>query len=102
MGSKGAGDRKSSVAKSGKRSGGYHEPPAPKPDNKLRRENGEQQFLAKEQLTVKKEIDVLMWDKSLKEPVFRTKVVTISADHIYDPNRGQLVVSPVCKEKKTK
>ena len=97
---KGPGDRKSQVAKAGKRSG-QAVYPAPISAERLRaKEAGEQQFQSPRQLTVERENTVIVHDKALKGFVERTKKVTINADYAWDVSRGRVISSPRFKEAK--
>ena len=93
--SKGSGERTSKVAKAGKRHGAVVYPPAPNPENQRRREAGEQQFIAKKQQYMTKEVDV--FDKNWKRGV---KTITVPIDFTYDVTRKRPVMSPKFSEKK--
>ena len=97
-----AGNRAASVAKAGKRSGHQEYPAAISSERRAAKEQGEQQFVAKEQMTVTIEVPVLMWDKALNGAVLRTKKVTSTAEYVFDATRGRVVYSPSFKEKTTK
>lgn len=97
-----ASDRENRLAKAGKKSGGFTMPPAPIPDRQLARDNGEQQFTAKQHLTVEREVTGIVYDKTLKLFVNRTRTITVAVDHLFDPTRGRLVLSPIFREKKEK
>lgn len=91
-------DRSAKVAKAGKRSGGFTMPPAKLVENQAGRDQGQQQFIAKQQLTVKREVPVLVWDKALNGVVRRIRTVTISTDYAMDTARGQIISSPKFQE----
>lgn len=97
-----SGNREAKVAKAGKRSGHTVYPAPISPERRAAKEQGEQQFVAKEQLTVTREIEVLVWDKALGGAVFRTKKITKEADYVFDASRGRVVYSPSFKEKASK
>lgn len=101
MGKKASGssNREAKVAKAGKRSGNTVWPAPISSERRAAKEQGEQQFVAKDQLTVTREVPVLMWDKALGGAVIRTKKVTSSAEYVFDPTRGRVVYSPSFKEK---
>lgn len=95
---KGPGDRKSSSAKAGKRHGTVTYPAPLSSERRAAKEQGEQQFVAKATQTVVLEREVLEWDKALRGAVLRTKKVTVPTEHIWDANRGRVIVSPRFKE----
>lgn len=97
---KGPGDRKSSTAKAGKRSGAYIDPPAAKSDRRAAREQGEQQFTAKAQQYVTRSKTVIVFDKALRGYVYRDRPYQISADYTMDASRGRVVSSPKFQEAK--
>lgn len=88
-------NREAKIAKAGKRSGGWNEPPAPKAENRAAREAGEQQFIAKQQLFIER--PKIVFDKNKMR--FIEKLVQIPVDQIFDPARGRLVRSPIFKDK---
>lgn len=93
--SSGSSDRKSQSAKAGKRHGHITYPPArTSAERQAARDQGEQQFVAKNQLTVEREIPWIVYDKALKSFVSSTKKITLPADHVFDLKRGRLVNSP--------
>lgn len=103
MGKKGGGgpgDRKSSSAKAGKRHGTITYPAPISSERFAAKEQGEQQFVAKKQLTAQREVNVLVWDKALRGVVMRPRNVTVSADYAWDADRGRIVSSPKFKEAK--
>jgi hypothetical protein len=98
--SSGSSDRKSQTAKAGKRHGHITYPPTmASAERQAARDQGEQQFLAKQQLTVEREATIIVWDKILKAFVYRTKKITLPTDSVLDVNRGRLVNSPRFKER---
>lgn len=97
--SSGSSDRKSQTAKAGKRHGHIDYPAMASADKIAAQEQGEQQFVAKRQLTVEREATVIVYDKALKAFVYRTKKITIPTDSVLDTNRGRLVNSPRFKER---
>lgn len=96
---KGPGDRKSQVAKAGKRSGQPVYPAAISNERRAAKEQGEQQFVATHQLTVEREATIIVHDKALKGFVERTKKITLAADYAWDSSRGRVISSPKFKEK---
>ncbi len=97
---KGTSTREAKVAKAGKRSGSFTEPPRPDQDKQNRRFMGEQQFYAPRQQTLKvtKE-NFIVWDKPSKSFVYRPKTEIISVEFTMDPSRGRVVTSPANKER---
>lgn len=104
MGKKSAGssNREAKVAKAGKRSGSTVWPASASAERLAAKEKGEQQFVSDKQLTVEREGTVIVFDQKLGQFVYRTKKVVLSAEHIYDTNRGRVVYSPSFKEKTNK
>lgn len=97
--SSGSSDRKSQTAKAGKRHGHVDYPAMASTERLAAKEQGEQQFVAKQTLTVEREGTVIVYDKALKAFVYRTKKVTMPTEHFYDDTRGRVVYSPKFKEK---
>lgn len=100
MGKKGGGgpgDRKSSTAKAGKRHGTITYPASISSERRAAKEQGEQQFVSPNQLSVTLEKPVIEWDKALRGAVIRTKKYTTSTNYIFDASRGRIVSSPVTK-----
>lgn len=97
--SSGSSDRKSLTAKAGKRHGHVNYPAMASAEKLAAQEQGEQQFVAKRQLTVERESTSIVYDKALKAFVYRTKKITIPTDSVVDPSRGRLVNSPRFKER---
>ncbi len=101
-GNQGSANRAATVAKAGKRSGQAIWPAPASSERIAAREQGEQQFVAKKQLTVEREVTKIEYDKALKGFVERTRKITSSAEYLYDPNRGRVVYNPFFKEKASK
>lgn len=97
--SSGSSDRKSQTAKAGKRHGHVNYPAMASAEKLAAQEQGNQQFVAKRQLTVERESTVIVYDKALKAFVYRTKKITIPTDSVVDAKRGRLVNSPRFKER---
>lgn len=97
-----AGNREAKVAKAGKRSGNQVYPAPISSERRAAKEQGEQQFIAKEQLTVARDVELIVYDKALGGFVYRTKKVIKEADYVFDANRGRVVYSPSFKEKVNK
>lgn len=103
MGKKAAGNGgRSGPSKAGKRHGAINYPATLSPERQRAKDMGEQQFVSPKQLTVSYEKPVLEWDKALKGAVIRTKMVTVSTEHVLDEKRGRVVYSPSFKEKSSK
>ena|ERR1051325_5462915 len=95
MSKKTSGDRKSQSAKAGKRHGHVNYPPTmASPERQAAKDQGEQQFIAKNQLTVEREATIIVWDKPSRSFVYKTKKITLPTDSIYDSTRGRLINSP--------
>lgn len=97
-----SGNREAKVAKAGKRSGHQVYPAPISSERRAAKEQGEQQFVAKEQLTVTREYEKIEYDKALGAFVYRIKKVTTPAEYVFDVNRGRVVYSPSFKEKVSK
>lgn len=98
----GSSNREAKVAKAGKRSG-HQEYPAPiSSERRAGKEQGEQQFVAKEQLTVTHEYEKIEYDRALGAFVYRTRKITTPAEFVFDASRGRVVYSPSFKEKVSK
>lgn len=100
--SSGSSDRKSASSKAGKRHGHVDYPALASPEKLAAQEQGEQQFVAQQALSVEREGTVIVYDKALKSFVYRTKKVTIPTEFIYDATRGRVVYSPSYKEKQNR
>lgn len=98
----GSSNREAKVAKAGKRSGQTVWPAPASSERLAAKEQGEAQFVANKQLTVEREVEVLVWDKALQGAVIRTKKITATAEYVYDADRGRVVYSPSFKEKSSK
>lgn len=97
---KGTSTREAKVAKAGKRSGSYTEPPAVNKDKQDRRFLGEQQFYAPKQQTLKvTRENFIVWDKPSKSFVYRPKTDVFSVEFTMDEARGRVVTSPALKER---
>lgn len=97
---KGTSTREAKVAKAGKRSGSYTEPPAVNKDKQDRRFMGEQQFYAQKQQTLKvTRENFIVWDKPSKRFVYRPKTDVLSVEFTMDTNRGRVITSPAVKER---
>lgn len=94
----GSSDRASKVAKAGKRHGHINYPAMASSEKLAARAQGEQQFVAQQQLTVEREATIIVYDKALKAYVYRTKKITLPTEYVLDPKRGRLVYSPRFKE----
>lgn len=97
-----SGNREAKVAKAGKRSGSQVYPAPISSERRAAKEQGEQQFVANQQLTVTREVEIIEYDKALQAFVYRTKKLIKSAEYVYDPTRGRVVYSPSFKEKASK
>lgn len=97
---KGTSTREAKVAKAGKRSGSYTEPPAVNKDKQDGRMMGEQQFYTpKQQTAVVIRENWIVWDKPTRSFVYRPKKDIISVEFTMDKARGRVVTSPAVKEK---
>ena len=92
-------NRVAQVAKAGKRSGQTTWPASASSERLAAKEQGEQQFISPNQLTVEREATIIVFDQKLGQFVYRTKKVILSTEHVYDPFRGRVVYSPSYKEK---
>lgn len=101
-GNSGSSNREAKVAKAGKRSGHQEYPASISSERRAGKDQGEQQFVAKEQLTVTHEVTKIEYDKALGAYVYRTKKVTTPAEYVFDVARGRVVYSPSFKEKTSK
>jgi len=95
-------NRKAQVAKAGKRSGNTVYPASASPERLAAKELGEKQFIANKQLTVEREGTIIVFDQKTKTFVYKTKKITLSAEYVYDANRGRVVYSPSFKGKTDK
>jgi len=89
-------------AKAGKRSGQTVYPEPISVERRAAKDQGEQQFIAKQQLTAVVSVPVLkelVWDKALRGAVIRPKTVTVPTDYTMDASRGRIVSSPKFTEK---
>lgn len=97
---KGTSVREAKVAKAGKRSGGYVEPPAINKDKQDRQFLGEQQFYSPKQQSIKVTRDNwIVWDKPSKSFVYRPKTEVIEVEFTLDESRKRVIVSPNIKDK---
>ena len=94
-----SGDRKAQVAKAGKRSGNQTYPAPISSERRAAKEQGEQQFSSRQQLTVQREVPWIFYDKALGGFFQGTKKLTANVEHVFDPSRGRVVYSPSFKEK---
>jgi hypothetical protein len=101
-GNSGSSNREAKVAKAGKRSGNTVWPAPISSERRAGKDQGEQQFVAKEQITVQREIPWIVYDKALQAFVYSTKKITIPAEYVFDASRGRVVYSPSFKEKSSK
>ena len=97
---KGTSTREAKVAKAGKRSGGYVEPPAVNKDKQEGRDLGEQQFYTGSQQTLKvTRENFIVWDKPSKSFVYRPKTEVLEIEFTMDKSRGRVITSPNIKER---
>lgn len=97
---KGTSTREAKVAKAGKRSGSYTEPPRPNNDKLQGRFMGEQQFYAPKQQTLRVTRDnFIVWDKPSKSFVYRPKNDVLSVEFTMDKSRGRVVTSPALRDR---
>lgn len=98
----GSSNREAKVAKAGKRSGSTVWPAPASSERLAAKEQGERQFIAKQQMNVEREATVIVYDKALQGFVYRTKKITLPAEYVFDASRGRVVYSPSFKEKSSK
>lgn len=96
---KSSSDRSATVSKAGKRSGNTVWPTPASPERLAAKEQGNQQFVSPNQLTVEREGTVIVYDQKIDQFVYRTKKVTLTTEHVFDPSRGRVVYSPSFKER---
>lgn len=103
MGKKAAGNAgRSGPAKAGKRHGTINYPAMASTERQAAKDQGEQQFVAKQQLTAPIQVTKIEYDKALRAFVERTKTVTITTEFVQDDSRGRVVYNPSYKEKSSK
>lgn len=101
-GNSGSSNREAKVAKAGKRSGQTNWPAPASAERLAGKEQGEQQFVANQQLTVEREATIIVFDQKIGQFVYRTKKITLPAEYVFDSSRGRVVYSPSFKEKSSK
>lgn len=95
-------ERVAKISKAGKRSGNQVWPAPISSERRAAKEQGEAQFVAKEQLVVVDEVQVIAFDQKLGRFVYRDKKVHTTVEFKNDPARDRVVYSPSFKEKSSK